>query len=144
QRIDLDIGEFDAFGRRIHDLKLHADAEGEDWRLDVQSREIAGSGQWLNEGKGKIVAKLQRLIVPKSSSEDGAPLAADEPDGPAQETQPYPALDIVAENFELGQKKLGRLEVQASEQRGNWHIEKLRIANPDSVLSGTGEWRNWR
>jgi uncharacterized protein (TIGR02099 family) len=141
QRIDLDVAELDAFGRRIHNLKLHADAQNENWRLDVQSREITGSGQWLSQGNGKIVAKLQNLIVPKTANAEDGQAAAEEP---AQEAQRYPALDIVAENFELGQKKLGRLEVQASEQRGNWHIEKLRIANPDSVLSGDGEWRNWK
>lgn len=144
QRIDLDVAELDAFGRRIHDLKLQANAEGENWHLDVKSREITGSGQWLSQGNGKIVAKLQNLIVPKAAAGESGQTTADDQAEPAQETQHYPALDIVAENFELGQKKLGRLEVQASEQRGNWHIEKLRIANPDSVLSGDGEWRNWK
>ncbi|HEX5539173.1 MAG TPA: AsmA-like C-terminal region-containing protein, partial [Methylophilaceae bacterium] len=70
--------------------------------------------------------------------------AADVPEAVKQQTQHYPALDIVADNFELGKKKLGKLEVQASEQTGNWSIKKLRISNPDSVLSGDGEWRNWR
>jgi uncharacterized protein YhdP len=58
--------------------------------------------------------------------------------------QNYPALDIVAEEYEAVQKKLGRLELLASEQNGNWRIEKLNITNPDSVLTADGEWRSWK
>jgi len=56
----------------------------------------------------------------------------------------YPALDIVAENFEARQKKLGRLELLASQQSGDWSIEKLKIVNPESTLTMDGEWHNWK
>lgn len=141
RRIDLDVAVLDIFDRRIHDLKLDADADNENWRLDVKSREITGTAQWINRGDGKIIAKLQNLIIPAATQ--GTTELRTQGDF-KQQSSHYPALDIVADNFELGTKKLGRLEVQAREQNDNWSIEKLRIANADSVLTANGEWRNWR
>jgi uncharacterized protein YhdP len=56
----------------------------------------------------------------------------------------YPALDITADNFEIGKKKLGRLELQAKEQLGNWGIDKLRLTSADGVINANGEWNNWK
>jgi uncharacterized protein YhdP len=53
-------------------------------------------------------------------------------------------LDIAADNFEIGKKKLGRLELQAKEQFGNWGIDKLRLTTADGVLNANGEWNNWK
>jgi uncharacterized protein (TIGR02099 family) len=140
-RVDLDIDVLDVFDRRINDLKLHADAANDNWRMEIQSREITGTAEWLSQGDGKIIAKLQKLIVP-GAVPGTAELRTQ--GGFKQQVRDYPALDIVAEQFELGKKKLGRLELQASEQGDNWSIKKLRISNPDSVLTGDGEWRNWK
>ncbi|HWI13188.1 MAG TPA: AsmA-like C-terminal region-containing protein, partial [Burkholderiales bacterium] len=54
-----------------------------------------------------------------------------------------PALDIVAENFQLGQKQLGRLELSAVHENRDWRIERLRITNPESTLAADGVWQGW-
>ena len=54
------------------------------------------------------------------------------------------ALDVIAENFEMGPKKLGRLELLASEQDDDWSIEKLKLITPESTLTAEGEWHNWK
>lgn len=55
-----------------------------------------------------------------------------------------PALDVIAENFELGGKRLGRLQVVAANvDRGGtaaWQLQKLEIVNPESTMSATGQW----
>lgn len=140
-RINLDVDVLDVFDRRINDLKLQAQAENENWRMEIKSREITGNAQWLSQGDGKIIAKLQNFIVPGAAPGTAELRAQGEF---KQATQRYPALDIVADNFELGQKKLGKLELQASEQESDWRIDKLRISNTDSVLDADGVWRNWK
>ena len=50
----------------------------------------------------------------------------------------------MADNFEVGSKKLGRLVLQAKEQKGNWSVNELRITNPDATLVASGEWNNWK
>jgi uncharacterized protein YhdP len=55
-----------------------------------------------------------------------------------------PALDIVAEQFELSGKELGRLELVAenAELRAGreWRINRLVLANPDASFAATGKW----
>jgi uncharacterized protein YhdP len=49
----------------------------------------------------------------------------------------------VAEDFILGDMKLGRLEVLAINEARNWKIDRLLVANADSRLSATGLWQSW-
>jgi uncharacterized protein YhdP len=55
-----------------------------------------------------------------------------------------PGLDIVADNVELFNKKLGRLELQASNQMSGasseWLLSKVLLKNPDAELRATGRW----
>jgi uncharacterized protein YhdP len=50
----------------------------------------------------------------------------------------------VAEQFQHGQKQLGRLELNAVHQERDWKIERLRISNPDAVLAADGVWQGWQ
>jgi len=140
RRINLAVGTLDVFGRRINDLSLNGNATGNNWNVTLQSREITGGAQWLGQGDGKVIARLKNLIMPASTPS----ISQLRTQGAFKEqAEDYPALDIVAENFEIGQKKLGKLELLASEQDEDWSIEKLRISNPDSTLTAEGEWHNW-
>src|SRR5213076_2005444 len=55
-----------------------------------------------------------------------------------------PALDIVAERFELFNKPLGRLELVANNAQAlagrEWRINRLSLANPDGELKASGKW----
>ncbi|MDL1863286.1 TIGR02099 family protein, partial [Betaproteobacteria bacterium PRO7] len=55
-----------------------------------------------------------------------------------------PALDVVVDSFELGNRKLGRLELAAQNVAANggnaWQMQKLEIVNPDGRLTATGRW----
>jgi uncharacterized protein YhdP len=55
-----------------------------------------------------------------------------------------PALDIVAERFELFNKQFGRLDLQASNVQAlagkEWRIDHLSLSNPDGQLKATGRW----
>ncbi len=136
---NLSIKTLDIFGRRINELKLNAKTITDGWQMNLQSREINGDASWLRSGNGKIIARLKSLITPSA-----APAKITDADSAVKKDQKYPALDVVAEEFEVKQKKLGRLELQASEQSDNWRIEKLRISNSDSILLAEGEWLNWK
>lgn len=135
----LAFGTLDVFGRRINNLSLTAKAITDGWQTSLQSREITGDALWLRSGHGKVVARLKSLVAPAA-----APAKLSAPEQAEKQDTEYPALDITAEEFEVKQKKLGRLELLASQQGDDWIIERLRISNPDSTLSGTGEWNNWK
>lgn len=140
-KIDLAVNVLDVFDRRINGLKLNAKAVNSGWNISLQSREITGDVLWINQGNGKIIAKLKNLTAPAASPSTSQLRTQGQFQ---QQAEKYPELDIVAENFEMGKKKLGRLELQAREQNEDWSIEKLRIINPDSTLTAEGEWHNWK
>lgn len=135
---NLDIGTLDIFDRRINTVSLAAKSAIDGWTAKLQSKEITGDVRWLSAGKGKVLARLKSLTVPGP-----APAKMGEPDD-AGKTSDYPALDIVAENFEAKDKKLGRLELLANQQGPDWNIEKLKLSNADGTLILDGEWHGWK
>lgn len=137
---NLRINTLDVFGRRINALTLDAAPVSNGWRANIASQEITGEALWIRDGSGKIVARLKSLIAPNPAP---AKLSATAEAEPQKEIQ-YPALDLIAENFEIKQKKLGRLELIASQKTNDWNIDKLVISNSDSTLTVSGLWSSWR
>jgi uncharacterized protein YhdP len=55
-----------------------------------------------------------------------------------------PALDITADDFQLRERKLGKLELLASNStragHREWRLEKLNLSNPDGSFEAKGTW----
>ena len=140
-RVEMTTNHLDIFDRRINALKVSARSADNAWIMNLKSNEITGDLKWNRDGNGKVSGNLSNLIFPSPS-----PDAIKTPTHVAatQLNLKYPALDITADNFEIGKKKLGRLELQAKEQFGNWGIDKLRLSSADGVINANGEWNNWK
>ncbi|MCB5189537.1 TIGR02099 family protein [Methylobacillus arboreus] len=143
KKIDLNINKLDVFDRRINELKLAANSIKDGWQMQVQSKEMTGDIQWLNQGSGRVLARLKRLSIP-SSTPDTALLRTQGQFSQQSNVTEYPSLDIVADSFEYGAKQLGKLELLANEHDDDWSIEKLRITSPESEIQANGEWHNWK
>ncbi len=139
-RVDLSTNRLDIFDHRINSARINAKAINRAWAINLKSNEINGDIKWNPDGNGKITANLSTLILPEPTPDNIKKTTS----APTQLNIKYPALDIVADNFEFNAKKMGHLELQAKEQFGNWGIEKLRLINPDGTLSANGEWNNWK
>lgn len=139
-RIEITSNHFDIFDRRINALKINARASDNAWIMNLKSNEINGDLKWSREGNGKVSGNLANLIFPSPTSDNVKTTHK----VAKQLNFKYPALDITADNFEIGKKKLGRLELQAKEQFGNWGIDKLRLISADGVINANGEWNNWK
>ena len=118
----------------------HADAE---WQANIESSQVSGYLSWRESrsgrGRGRVTARLASLIVPPSAASDVSDLL----EGKGAATQ-IPALDIVADNFELFGKKFGKLELQANNastpEGREWRINKLSVVNPDATMSAIGSY----
>ncbi|MES2024038.1 MAG: YhdP family protein [Pseudomonadota bacterium] len=113
------------------------------WQANVDAAQMSGYLTWIESssgrGLGKVTARLSSLSVPKTASTDVKNLLDD-----VDTATEMPALDVVAENFELMGKKLGRLEllahyVRATEGR-EWRIRNLALTNVDATLKASGSW----
>ena len=115
------------------------------WRIALDADQVAGTAELRVTPAGQIsrvVSRLSRLSIPKQEVESVTQLL----DRGLDNSDPasVPALDIVAEDFELRGKKLGRLEIdaQASGPQRDWQLSHLVIKNADATLNASGTWAN--
>lgn len=140
---DLRIGDLEWFDRHFAALALTATQQSGVLQLSAKGRDIDGTASWRPQGKGRLTARLRRLALPAPV----VPAAAAPASGPAAlaDTKPpeLPALDVVVDEFQVSERVLGRLELQATPVQRDWRIERLRLTNPESTLNVDGVWQAW-
>ncbi|GAC1333665.1 MAG: hypothetical protein NVSMB28_30680 [Collimonas sp.] len=130
-------------GKTLDNVVLGASHQKNAWQVNVDSKQASGYVTWnaspSGRGLGKVTARLSSLIIPQGGESDVGEVL----EGKGSTTQ-IPGLDIIAEDFQLLGKKLGRLELSANNVRANvgneWRINKLSIKNPDAELTADGRW----
>ena len=138
-RADLSVQNLYFINRSIHQLKLSVLPSNHGVTLSISSNEVNGQAEWLKEGNGKIVARLKNLSIPSSSNTTPPPETKSEI---RKMSNIYPALDITADSFQLGNKDFGSLSLNAYESDNVWVIQHLNITNSDSELQADGSWHN--
>jgi uncharacterized protein (TIGR02099 family) len=111
------------------------------WLANVTSDHVNGALSWRPAaagGSGRVVARLSRLTIPEGQRSQVAQLL----DAPPTDV---PGVDVIAENFELGGRALGRLELLAvntgSPAQPVWTMQKLELAAPEAKMSASGSWQ---
>jgi uncharacterized protein (TIGR02099 family) len=135
--------ELFVLGKKLDQVVLGASQDKGSWQLNINSAQASGYLTWVqsssNRGLGKVTARLATLIVPRSVTSDVKDLM-----NAKDTTTEMPALDIVADQFQLFDKKLGRLGLKANYVRAaagrEWRISNLSLANPDADFSASGTW----
>ena len=116
----------------LHAVRVEARQDKDRWQVSVRAKEAAGTIDWSQAGEDKVHARFSHLLLRKGASgaaeADLAPLES------------LPALDVVVERFGLRDLELGRLEVTAFNRGGLWHLNRLKLASADGVLTGSGQW----
>ena len=135
--LSLRTGELLLFGRRLNDVELNVQPRPRQWRLRLASRQASGDLAWDTVGRGKLTARLQRMKI--ESAGNGKANDIPESDESLQE---LPALDVIAEDFQWGERRFGRLELLATNEGGHWKLGKILLANPFGQLNGSGEWQS--
>ncbi|ABR90610.1 Uncharacterized conserved protein [Janthinobacterium sp. Marseille] len=135
--------ELNLLDKKFDNVVLGATHDKGAWQANVDAAQMSGYLTWIESssgrGLGKVTARLSSLTVPKTANTEVKNLL----DGVDTATE-MPALDVIADNFELMGKKLGRLEllahyVRATEGR-EWRIRNLSLSNPDASLKASGSW----
>nr|WP_277624194.1 YhdP family protein [Undibacterium sp. TS12] len=139
--------ELHIMGKTLENVVVGVSRQRNVWQANIYSNQAAGYLTWNEgaggQGLGSVTARLSNLIIPKSAAADVSELL----EGKSTTTQ-IPALDIVAENFELFNKKLGQLELAAVNQLGaqgvgrEWQISKLLLKNADAEFNASGKWES--
>ena len=134
--VDLKVASLNLMGRRFSDLAVNGASQGGNWQASVAGREMLGDISWRPQGRGRVVARMKNLVIPPAAAGGRGPADKDPPTD-------MPALDVVAEQFQLGTSSLGRLELNAVPEGRDWRIERLRVSNPDATIQAEGLWQSW-
>ena len=127
-------------GRTFNRVVVGASREGAQWRANVDADEINGYVELRQAGPGtagSVFARLARLTL--------APTVATEVEQLLSQPTSVPALDIAVEELEIAGRRLGRVEVEATNRggptrAGEWRLTKFRLGVPEARLSATGNW----
>jgi uncharacterized protein (TIGR02099 family) len=155
-------GELAVNGRILHAVTASGTRAGDLWRANVQARELAGQIQYREasgDQPGAIHARLSRLTIPASQVQ--AAQAGTDDSSASAPPQHIPALDLVADEFEIANRKLGKLTIQATNRNAarqpdggadaaarssanEWQLNQLMLQTPEATLTATGRWVGWR
>ncbi|HTJ99150.1 MAG TPA: YhdP family protein [Bordetella sp.] len=140
--IALDTARLRVGGVTLNDLKLYAVHPAPmQWRLDVQSRQAAGSVTW-REASGAIAGQVTARFKYLSFGEEGREKPADDTSS-GDDLKDIPAVDLQADKLRFYGKDLGSLKIVGTNvERGQrWRLDTLRIASDDATLDASGFWR---
>ena len=141
--LDVKVGELEVFDRKFGEHAIASTRiDAATTRYTLAGQEIEGTADWNAQGRGRLMARLQKLIIPPATAAPLSTVARSEQLA-AKEALQLPALDLVAENFHMSGKALGKLELKATQQERDWRIDELRLSNADSILTVDGVWQSW-
>ena len=139
-QVSLSVDRLVVAQRTLHQLRAQARREGNTWRAQVAADELAGRIDYRmsdGPGAGQVFARLSHLKLERGSAGNVDQLLRQQPTS-------VPALDVVVDRLELGQRELGRLALEAvnrSTDNGNeWRLNHIELAVPEARLSGSGNW----
>jgi uncharacterized protein (TIGR02099 family) len=132
--IEVAADEIVVLGTSWNEVDLSAASSDGQWKIRVDSPRLTGNATWNGTGDGRLVARLDHLAIEQPPSKT-------EGDGNAP-TRLLPALDLVANDFSVRQRKLGRIEVRANNDGMGWNIDHIKASNPHGSLTGKGSWRH--
>lgn len=139
----LELGE-----RRFNGLVAGLSNHDGNWRANLEARQLSGYAEYRParvgpgaSAAGRLYARLSRLSLPKQEAEQVENLLDQQPAS-------VPSLDIVVDDFELRGKRLGRVEILATNRNEGsepgrvreWRLTRLNMTNPDARLTASGSW----
>jgi uncharacterized protein (TIGR02099 family) len=138
-------------GRRFASLNASVQRRGsgdnEIWHAALQGDAAQGQIDWRPAGTATPWARWQvrlgRLAVPAADTDKPASGADATTELPGRGAA-LPAIDVVIDEFEWRDRKLGRLEIEGHPADGpsprDWRLAKLALASPDARLAASGTW----
>ncbi len=133
-------------GRTLTNLVIGGSRQGLIWRANLDATQLNGYVEYRQSaggGAGGLYARLARLQLTQNNERELDALLDEQPAN-------LPALDVVVDDLELRGKKLGRLEIDATNRGAGanardggvreWRLRKLNLTMPEASFSATGNW----
>lgn len=131
--VNIKTDDLQLLGRHFNAVDLAAALTPTQRTIRLASRQASGDLVWDSTGSGKLTARFKQITVDPATPETG--------EVAREAVEKLPALDVVADEFTLGARRFGRLELQARNEGGVWQLTKIQAGNPFGSLTGSGQWQ---
>jgi uncharacterized protein (TIGR02099 family) len=127
------------------DLQLSANKKDAQLQLQITSPQVAGQIQWQAKKKmeiaGQLSGKLSALHIPEAIGSVATTNPATKQQEPVQVSAgELPNINVAIDDFQYGNKALGKLSLKASRSPTALIINNLQITNPQDVATINGIW----
>lgn len=133
-------------GRHFNQVVVGGTREQQTWRANMDAHELSGYFEYRQQTEsqsGQVYARLARLALAAAEAQGVEEILDEQPAS-------IPALDIVINDMELRGKKLGRIEIEATNRDASdgagrsrireWRLNKFNVILPEALLTATGNW----
>lgn len=135
--IDVRVARLRAFGYELADFELATSASDGAWGGRIASDLVRGGFAWHGGAQGTLALRLDHLRLGRreASESELVKLLREE----AAQTS-LPDMDVIVDHFRLGDVDLGRLDLQARNENGEWLIDSASIESADAQVTARGRW----
>ena len=132
--VDLVIDNLYALGQHLENHHVRVDRSARDWLVQVDGEDVRGSVfvPYDFAAQRALSINMERLHLPGSDEDDGAPSTLD--------PRTLPPIELVAEDFALGARQLGRVEAVLARTENGLISEKLGAVDETFQIAGQGSW----
>lgn len=136
--IDVRFDMVDLWGRRYPDVRLQGRTRNGLLRTQVTGHQLNGVLTYRAAGDqpARVSAQFKQLTIPAAAPASG------QEKGASMSAGNFPMVDMIVEDFRLGERPLGRLEATARGSPQGTVIDSLQLTHPDSVFRMSGLWRD--
>lgn len=143
--VRLKAGDLILLGHHFHGVELTAAAAPAAWTVRVNSQQATGELLWESAGRGKLSARFKKMVldqpVSASAGDRVSARAVPATSATSDAVKELPALDLIADEFQFGERRLGRLELQAVNEGNAWRLDRILASSLPGTLSGSGIWQ---
>jgi uncharacterized protein YhdP len=128
------------------DLQLSVNKKDAQLQLQITSPQVAGQIQWQAKKKmdtaGQLSGKLSALRIPEAIGSTASINPATKQQEPPQvSVSELPNINVAVDDFQYGDKSLGKVSLKATRSPTALIINNLQINNPQDVATISGVWR---
>jgi len=127
------------------DLQLSANQKDAQLQLQITSPRVAGQIQWQAKKKmdtaGQLSGKLSTLHIPEKMESAATIIPATKrQEEPQVSVSELPNIILAIDDFQYGDKSLGKVSLQASRSPTSLIINNLQVINPQDAVTISGVW----
>ncbi|MEQ1667392.1 MAG: YhdP family protein, partial [Sulfuriferula sp.] len=134
--VDIVVNQLDLFNRRFNNVAIHAKANADNWRASVLSPAMQGDLTWIpktaQSAHNTLDADFKRLDIPAQ------PNSVNNANG--NDGLDLPKINLNVDTLRLGERTLGKLEVDATPIPNGLNFERITLSHKDSKLLMSALW----